>query len=306
MKKQKNIPLTFLFLLFLFSSYAQKPPSFYPYQGFHIGITGQAEFIQKPTYIALIGAEPVPMPRWTYGWEVGVELSYHFAKYFGVSVGINYGTAFSYNRDVYLSSFWDAQFGWQEINRYEPSLSAMSVKEILFPFKLEIHYPLRKNLFIMADVGIKIKGVFQRLAYGKDGIGVYEKGSDIAVSYDSATNTYYCEPYYNDYGVRNVGKISCNLLLGVGLSYQLPYGDLLRFTTGVNVSFNNIIEGYYKYYLTESYGTFSVKNDFIYTQLSYIHTFKFLKAKKYVKKQDWTFSSKKERRKKILEVLKVW
>jgi hypothetical protein len=106
-----------------------------------------------------------------------------------------------------------------------------------------------------------------------------------------------------------MGKISCNLLLGIGLYYKLPYGDLLRFTTGINISFSPIVEGYYRYYkyhLTDSYGTFSVKNDFIYTQLSYIHTFNFLKAKKYVKKQEYSFSSKKEQRKKTIDLLNVW
>ena len=95
-------------------------------------------------------------------------------------------------------------------------------------------------------------------------------------------------------------------MLGIGLAYKLPYGDLLRFTTGINMSFNNIIEGYYKYFVTESYGTFAVKNDFIYTQLSYIHTLNFQKAKKYLKKQEYSFSSKHERKKKIIEMLNVW
>ena len=80
-------------------------------------------------------------------------------------------------------------------------------------------------------------------------------------------------------GNRNMGKISCDLLLGLGLYYKLSYGDLVRFSTGVNISFNNIIEGYYKYYLTESYGTFAVRNDFIYTQLFYIHTLNYKKLR---------------------------
>ncbi|MCL1850863.1 MAG: hypothetical protein FWF70_05625 [Bacteroidetes bacterium] len=103
---------------------------------------------------------------------------------------------------------------------------------------------------------------------------------------------------------KDVSKISCNLLVGIGLYYKLPYGDLVRFTAGANVSFNPIMEGYYVYHLTDSYGTFSVKNDFIYTQLSYIHTFNFLKAKKYLKRQEYSFSSKKERRKKIIDLLR--
>jgi len=82
---------------------------------------------------------------------------------------------------------------------------------------------------------------------------------------------------------------------------------LLTFTSRSQNAFSFYpFKGYYQYYLTDSYGTFSVKNDFIYTQLSYIHTFNWQKAKKYLKKQDFSFSSKKERRKKIIEMLNVW
>ena len=283
---------------------AQKPVSFYPFQGFHVGITGQAEFIQKPTYIALTGTDLAPRPRWSTGWEIGMEFSYHFAKYFGVSLGINCGTILSYNYDVYLSTIPNYDGTWKEVNRYDaPTPGAeMFDNEILFPIKLEFHYPLCKDFFFTAEAGVKIKGIF-----------IYEKGE--IMSYGSGLSFTRCLPdtpgehevidYYQDQGVRNIDKINCDLLLGIGLYYKLPYGDLLRFTTGVNLSFNNIIEGYYQYLLTDSYGTFAVKNDFIYTQLSYIHTLNWQKAKKYLKKQEHSFSSKKERREKIIELLNV-
>ena len=306
MKRKKNILLTILLLALMFRSEAQNLPSFYPFKGFHIGITGQTEYIQKCSFTYLTGPEPAPRARWTFGWEAGIEFSYHFAKYFGISAGINFGTAYSYNRDVYISSYPDFKEGWIERNRYDRSMTSMYDNEILFPIKLEFHYPLRKDLFFMVETGIKIKGIFERLAYGKDGRGVYGRSYSRTVGYDSETDAYICEPFYTDWGFRDMGKISCNLLLGIGLYYKLPYGDLLRFTTGINMSFNNIIEGYYRYYLTDSYGAFAVKNDFIYTQLSYIHTLNWQKAKKYLKKQEYSFSSKQERRKKIVEILNVW
>jgi hypothetical protein len=90
----------------------------------------------------------------------------------------------------------------------------------------------------------------------------------------------------------------------MGLYYKLRYGDLLRFNAGVNLSFKNVIEGEYLYTYLQGIGTFSAKNDFIYTQFSYIHTLNFQKAKKYVKRQGASFSSNKERRGKIIELLK--
>ena len=304
----KKITVTFLFLaLLLYSVNAQKTPSFYPFKGFHVGITGQAEFIQKCSYIALTGSDPAPKPKWSYGWEIGMEFSYHFAKYFGITAGINYGTVLSYKSNIYMSTIPDYKGEWEEVNAYDSRFFDLNFKEILFPVKLEFHYPLRKDLFFMAEAGVKIKGLFQRLAYGRDGIGTYITGHDFIIDppYTSGDRPEEIN-YYEDWGIRNMGKISCNLLLGLGLYYKLPYGDLLRFSAGVNISFNNIIEGYYQYFLTESVGTFAVKNDFIYTQLSYIHTLNFQKAKKYVKKQDFPFSSKKERRKKIFDLLDSW
>jgi hypothetical protein len=85
-----------------------KPLSFYPYKGFHVGITGQAEFINKPSYVALTGSDPAPKGRWTTGWETGIEFSYHFAKYSGISLGINYGTMLSYIHT----------FNWEKTKRY--------------------------------------------------------------------------------------------------------------------------------------------------------------------------------------------
>jgi hypothetical protein len=308
MKNKLNIPLTVLFLSFLFVSNAQPLPSFYPYKGFHIGVTGQTEYINKYTFTALTGTDPAPRPKWSYGWEAGIEFSYHFAKYFGIAIGINYGTTYYFDYDIYLSTVPNGIGGWTEVNAYEPSFHSYLLRntQIMLPVKLEFHYPLHKDLFFMAEAGVKIKGIFQRLSYGKYGIGVYGKGEICIVWPPDTPGEYEAFKYYDEEGWRNMGKISCNLLLGIGLSYKLPYGDLLRFTAGVDLSFNNIIEGYYVYHLTESYGTFAVKNDFIYTQLSYIHTFNFLKAKKYLKKQEYSFSSKKERRGKIFELLNAW
>ena len=308
MKRKKTIAFITFILLLSFCSKAQNTPSFYPFKGFHVGVTGQAQFIQKSTFIALIGPDPVPRARWTHGWEAGIEFSYHFAKYFGISVGINYGTVLSYNRDVFMTAYFNFEGEWEEKYEYDPSPASMQDNEILFPIKLEFHFPLRKDLFFMAEAGVKIMGISNRKIYGKDGKGFYQTGYSITSpdDYDPETDTYHSKPYYNDWGVRDLSRIYCDLLLGIGLYYKLPYGDLLRFSCGVNVAFNNILEGYYKYHLSESYGTFAVKNDFIYTQLSYIHTFNFQKAKRYLKKNEYSFASRKERRGKIFEMLKAW
>ena len=186
------------------------------------------------------------------------------------------------------------------VEKYD-RLFCLNDHEIMFPVKFEFHYPLNKNLFFTAETGIKIKGVLDKLS-GNDYIGF---GGGYSLStYNPNFEIHEHITYFKYRGKRDVSKIRCEMLLGVGLYYKLRCGDLLRFTAGVNLSFKNIVEGTYHYDLSNSSGTFTVKNDFIYTQISYIHTLNWQKAKKYLKKQEISFSSKKEQRQEILKLLK--
>jgi hypothetical protein len=290
--KKKVFLLYAAFTLLLCHSYSQYAPSFYPFEGFLIGISGQAEFIQKCSYIALSGSDPAPKAMWTTGWEASVEFSYHFAKYLGITAGINYGTTLSYGQALYYGTAPEGTEEWWygivNKNEYDASHLINRENEIFIPVKLEFHYPVHRDLFFMAEAGVKIKGIFCN-------------HNDNHL-YSSISGIYEID-YYAEYWKLIVSKIRCDMLLGLGLYYKLPYGDLLRFSAGVNISFSNMIEGYYRYLLTDSYGTFAVKNDFIYTRLSYIHTFKYEKAKRYIKREGFLFASKKERRQKIFALL---
>jgi len=302
---RKNI-LIFVFLFFLLYAEAQISPTFYPFKGFHVGITGQAQYMQKCSFVAISGTDPAPKPKMTYGWEAGIEFSYHFAKYFGITAGIKVGTVFSYTFDPYLSDVPDFFGGMITINEYDDFAihRTMRKNEILFPLKIEFHYPLRKDLFFMAEAGVRLRGIFERLYFGKEAIGVFEHAITYSLDPSIAQgDTLLTVDYYESSVEWNMSKIRCDLLVGLGLYYKLPYGDLLRFTAGVNLSFNPI-GGYYRYFLTDSYGSISIHSSFIYTQLSYVHTLNYQKAKKYVKKQDYSFNTKRERREKIYELLK--
>jgi len=296
--------LFFIVTLFVMSySEAQNSPSFHPFNGFHLGVTGQTEYVQKCSFVPLTGSDPAPKEKWSFGWEAGIEFSYHFAKYFGIAMGINFGTVVSYDAHWYLSTV-PYMGGWKEVNEYEGFIGGTPcINEFIFPIKVEFHYPLGNRFFFATEVGAKLKGISYRIRYGKDG---YAIGSHFRFKeYFSINNEgeYEGIRYYEDRGFRDLTQIHCDLLVGVGLYYALPYGDLLRFNVGVNVSFKPIIEGYYHYFLTDSYGTFSVKNDFIYTQLSYIHTFNWQKARIFLKKNHVSFASKKERRKQVIEII---
>ena len=295
MKTLKSIFLIVLFLLLLSYPEAQSSPSFYPFKGFHVGITGQAEFINKSTFIPFNSFNPfinVPDPSgvMTYGWEAGIEFSYHFAKYFGVSIGMNFGTVLTYNYKFFRDRRPDTFEVWEKASKYERQDYEIGSH---FPIKFEFHYPLRSNFFLTAEAGIKLKGIFNGIVYGNRQMKMYTH----VLSYEETD-------IFLTRGYRDISKVRCDLLVGLGFYYKLPHGDLLRFTAGINHAFSPDLVGEYMYLIPLSGGSFAVKHDFIYTQISYIHTLNWQKAKEYIKNQEYSFASKKERREKILELLK--
>jgi hypothetical protein len=303
---KSNLSTLLIAFSFLISSNAQNNPYFSLFKGFHVGFAGQAEFVQKPVFILLHDADPVPKGVATYGWEAGIEFSYHFANYFGVSIGFNYGTALSYDCAIYWRVIPGFNDVWGTANTFSNLGLTLQDREIMFPIKIEFHYPIYNNFFFTSEVGVKLKGIQHRISYGKDAKGTYRASISVLVVNPELPFGPSDEILYFDYkGEREISKIHCNLIMGIGFYYKLPYADLLRFTAGINMSFGNIIEGTYIYYQSDGWGKFTVRNDFIYTQLSYIHTLNWQKAKKHLKKQEeYSFTSKKERRGKILELLK--
>jgi hypothetical protein len=200
----------------------------------------------------------------------------------------------------------DFHGGWKEVNEYERQGVSVHDMEMIFPIKLDFHYPLRSNFFLAAEAGVKIKGILNR---------IYDKNLIKRYSYSLSYLTY--PPYtsgdsYEETDIffskayRDISKVRCDLLVGLGFYYKFAHGDLLRFTAGINYAFSPDLIGEYMYLIPLSGGSFFVKNDFFYTQISYIHTLNWQKSKKYLKKQEYSFASRKERRGQIYELLKGW
>jgi len=144
---KSKIAIFLIISMISFRLEAQNFPSFYPFKGFHVGVIGQVEFVQKPMFYLINDGDPIPKGTWSYGWETGIEFSYHFAKYLGVSIGINYGTALSYDCAIYWRTIPGFNDGEGTANNYSPRRSPMQDEEIMFPLKFEFHYPLLRPLF---------------------------------------------------------------------------------------------------------------------------------------------------------------
>jgi len=288
----------FIFLTMSICSYAQELqtqsiPISKPFKGFHLGVTGQVEVVEKIAFTSFSKSEFAPIPRQTFGWEAGLEFSYHFAHYYGVSVGLNVGTIRSYLFEYYMrgSKIWD-----NGIDDYVCIPDNYKL-DFLVPVQFEFHYPLKHNFYFTASVGMKLKGLLY--CYKKEYNYSHEHViSAVTDKQDDAIDIF--EMGYE----KDLAKLEVDFLSSVGVYYRLPYADLLRLTIGANVSLNNSISGYYKYFDPLSSGTFTINNNFLYFQLSYIHTFDFKSIKKQAKKNNLSFSSKKERNKYLLNLLK--
>lgn len=250
---------------------AQKNSSSFP-NGFHIGITGEGNIAQKMAVIQTSGSWPESISHPAWGWETGLELSYHFAKYFGVSVAAVYGTVAQIKYDVYVPLF--EYFG--EEDRYDPAGNTQLCR-FQIPVKFEFHTPLTKNFSFCGSIGMNIKNITSaiRYAYLKERLPL-----DVAVSLcnyrilhssNVINNPYYFESFLEE----ELGhKIQLDLLLSIGVYYQLPYNDLIRASLIGNFSFNDKLKGIYEYPLANTSGTMSYRHNHIGLELAYIHCFR--------------------------------
>ncbi|MDL2297499.1 hypothetical protein LJC37_06045, partial [Bacteroidales bacterium OttesenSCG-928-E04] len=241
---------------------AQSKTTLLPFKGFNIGFTGQMELVQKIDFVPVYGTEAPPLTFHAMGWEAGVELSYHFARYFGVSIGLNVGTINAMRFSPYARST-EFEGGWNE-DFYHPTSS--SKIDFILPLQFEFHYPLKHNFYFTTSVGVKLKDLRTlNMPYN------YSYEASLWTGDEDVTF------FILDFD-RNREKIEVDLLLSAGIYYRLPYADFLRLTVGANFALNKYASGYYEFYPYintpwYSFGTFNLHNNFMYLQLAYIHTF---------------------------------
>lgn len=250
-----------LCLLFATSIFAQTENSYNPFKGFHIGLTTQAELVSPAIFQSASGADYAPTAKPGFGFEGGLEFSYHFANYFGFSAGLDLGTVLVHRANL-----------WSGVDRFLSNMSDYGYGFIL-PLKFEFHYPVGKNFWLMSDVGVRlIPGAFASSSMGWHAEILDCDGNH---SFVGEYNSQY------DYGCK---KLFADLAFDMGFYYQLPYGDLLRASVGANLAFQNYAEGSYSLNQNngqvQDQGTLTSRNSFANFQFSYIHTFKRYKSRR--------------------------
>lgn len=255
----QRIALLSIITIFLSVAYGQEDCPFFP-NGFHIGITGEGNLAQKMTVVAIGTNYPEPISSPTLGWQAGLEFSYHFAKYYGVSIGLDFGTIAQYRRWR-----WDGD-GYMPIG---PANARHSYLGFQIPLKVEYHHSiLNSNFYFYGAAGVNLLNVRESilskiLGWNPFNYYIFEGGhlpSDVYRAYLEDVNG---------------NKIRADLQLNLGFYYHLPYNDLIRLSILANYAFRDTFHGEYEFLkIDNAYGSYSYRHNHIGLELAYIHSFK--------------------------------
>ena len=254
----KKSIVSFMLLVFLSASYGQENRSLFP-DGFHIGITGEGNLAQRMTVVAIGQNYPAPISDPTLGWQAGIEFSYHFAKYFGVSIGLDYGT-----ETQWKLWRWDGD-GYMPIG---PANARFAVNAFQIPIKAEFHYPiLQSNFFFYGALGVNLINVRESI--------LSKTFEGISFNWQVSGGGHYPTDAYKEYLEELDGdKVRADLQLNLGFYYKLPYNDLIRFSILANYSFKDTFHGEYTFLQVDNaYGSQCYRHNHIGFEFAYVHCF---------------------------------
>jgi len=105
--------------------------------GFHLGYTLQANLVEPVLWEEIPSGKKLH-DNIRFGFHAGLECSYHFADYFGVSGALNFGTT--------ASGFF----------------------RFSVPLKFEFHYPVSDRILVTANTGVRLRVPVQTFLTGFD------------------------------------------------------------------------------------------------------------------------------------------
>ena len=247
------------------------------FQGFHLGYIGQFD-LMMPAQLTE-DSRLMSVPR--AGGHAGLEFSYHFARWFGVSAALNYGTTGALRLKFY----------WQESNPETIKRNYLYGTGLSMPVKFEFHYPISPKAWAVVDAGVRIRMPWNTFIHGYDR-DHSELGENNSSDYSEQLSE--DNPLILNYNYIDRDILNLDILAGVGMYFRLPNNDLLRWNVGLNAALRQFAIGSYVhriYNATNStmlpqedeyqdiLGDFSLRNHFFYAQIAYIHTFKNAKQK---------------------------
>ena len=249
-----------------------------PFDGFQLGYLLDVGILSPAILSSTTNIQAKP----GFSGHLGLEFSYHFAKYMGVSAGLTYGTtgAFRYH----------AQCDVGDVVPFDNTEYAIYSIGLSMPLKLEFHAPISRKLWVTVAAGVRLRMPWYTFITG------YDKSVSSPCSFQGLIFPDTVD-YYNHLKIApeviDPNRFNIDILADAGLYVQLPHGGLFRWTIGVNCALRDFASGSYSVRIenensfapqplpSERYenGTFRLRSNIFSTQIAFIQTFQKQKRK---------------------------
>ena len=248
----KRISLFFLLVFAVtYVNYAQNNNN--SLDGWHLGARVEGDILQPLSIRSVTSASSSPFSKShpTLGWAVGIEASYNFARYFGVSVGLDFGTT---------------------TNFINPNSNLiMYGTDFKIPVNFEVHVPLKENWHFYTSAGL----CFSNFGGGLE-IDLFQYSEGVT------TEGWNDRMHYVDHiWSQKPYVLSIDATIKLGAYYTLPYKDVIRFGIVGNLGSFNKYTGTYNVFSKHDNletevdrGYFNYRYNGLGVEVAYIHCFK--------------------------------
>jgi len=256
--------------------YADLPEALF-FKGFQLGYVLEADILSK----AKLSNTQYMKAKNSIGGHVGLEFAYHFAKYLGLSAGLEYGTtgAFRFrNRN-------DGEESWMANGNRVPfdnTYYGIYSTGFSMPVKFEFHAPVSPKTWVTLSAGVRLRMPWYTFVTGYD--------DDVSSPYTLPGLLWPDTTEYYDHlrlapEVLDANRFNVDLLANAGFYFRLGYGGLLRWTFGIDLPFKDFATGNYSVrneeydqnhnLLPPTYdnGSFRLRSNMFNTQITFIQTF---------------------------------
>ena len=247
------------------------------FKGFQLGYVLEADILSK----AKLSNTQYMKAKNSIGGHIGLEFAYHFAKYLGLSAGLEYGTtgAFrSHNRNDWEES-WIANENRVPFNNTYYCIYSTGFS---MPVKFEFHAPVSPKTWVTLSAGVRLRMPWYTFMAGYDN-DVSSPYSMPGLIWPDTTETYGHLRLAPE--VLDANRFHVDLLANAGFYFRLGYGGLLRWTFGIDLPFKDFASGNYSVrneeydqnhnLLPPTYdnGSFRLRSNMFNTQITFIQTF---------------------------------
>ncbi len=254
--------------------YADLPEALF-FKGFQLGYVLEADILSK----AKLSNTQYMKAKNSIGGHIGLEFAYHFAKYLGLSAGLEYGTTGAFRFHNRNDETWITHDNIVPFNNTSYGIYSTGFS---MPVKFEFHAPISPKTWVTLSAGVRLRMPWYTFMAGYDD-DVSSPNSLSGLIWPDTTE------YYDHLRlapeVLDANRFNVNLLANAGFYFRLGYGGLLRWTVGIDLPFRDFASGNYSVrvdgyngvdqIMPVSYdnGTFRLRSNMFNTQITFIQTF---------------------------------